>query len=494
MSGGPEYYPAFLDLRRRRAVVIGGGAVAAQKVRGLLEAGARVTVVSPDLSGELEVLTSRGAIEAVRRSYQEGDLAGAAVAIAATDDRSTNRMVWEEAERRGVLLNAVDDVSHCHFIAPSVHRRGGLTVAVSSGGRSPALAVRLRQRIAHLVREEHARLADLLGSLREEITCRVPDPATRTRLWYDLVDSDLLEYLRRGDQAGALARVERLLGEALGEATEPASEACVRQNAANPGVVYLVGAGPGDPGLITTRGLELLRTADVVLYDRLVSSRLLEQARPGAQLIPVGKHGHGYSVSQERINRLLVDHARRGRRVVRLKGGDPFVFGRGAEECAALRQAGIPFEVVPGVSAAVAVPAAAGIPVTHRRYASGFAVVTGHQCGAESELDWGALARMPTLVVLMGLRALPQVVARLLQHGARANTPAAVVASGTLPDQRVVTGTLATIATGVSRVRLESPATLIVGEVVGARVEPEDEQGKAEPAEARVAAASGASP
>src|SRR5436309_1090973 len=196
MSGGPEYYPAFLDLRRRRAVVIGGGAVAAQKVRGLLEAGARVTLVSPDLSADLEALAASGAIDAVRRPYQEGDLAGAAVAIAATDDRSTNRMVWEEAERRGVLLNAVDDVSHCHFIAPSVHRRGGLTVAVSSGGRSPALAVRLRQRIAHLVREEHARLADLLGSLREEITCRVPDPATRTRLWYDLVDSDLLEYLR----------------------------------------------------------------------------------------------------------------------------------------------------------------------------------------------------------------------------------------------------------------------------------------------------------
>ncbi|MBI4277135.1 MAG: uroporphyrinogen-III C-methyltransferase [Armatimonadetes bacterium] len=235
------------------------------------------------------------------------------------------------------------------------------------------------------------------------------------------------------------------------------------------GTVYLVGAGPGDPGLITVRGLRILRSADVVVYDRLVHSALLDEAPPGAERVFVGKHPAGPRCGQGEIHAILIARARAGLRVVRLKGGDPFVFGRGGEECEALRAAGVRFAVVPGVSAAIAVPAYAGIPVTDRRYASAFAIVTGHECDAASDLDWHALARIPTLVVLMGLRSLPSITRRLLASGRHARTPAAVVAIGTLPGQRTAEGDLGTIAERVRDVGLESPATLIVGDVVRLR-------------------------
>lgn len=240
-----------------------------------------------------------------------------------------------------------------------------------------------------------------------------------------------------------------------------------RGTARRRGIVYLVGAGPGDPGLITVKGLQVLRTADVVVYDRLVHPALLGEAPSGSERIYVGKRAGGHGFPQETINTLLIDRARAGLTVVRLKGGDPFVFGRGGEECEALCAAGIRFEIVPGVTSAVAVPAFAGIPVTHRRYASAFAVVTGHECDGTSDLDWEALSRLPTLVVLMGLHRLPEITRRLLAHGARPSTPAAVVTGGTLPLQRTVTGTIATIAALAEEASLQPPGILIVGEVVG---------------------------
>ncbi|MDR7438847.1 MAG: uroporphyrinogen-III C-methyltransferase [Armatimonadota bacterium] len=232
------------------------------------------------------------------------------------------------------------------------------------------------------------------------------------------------------------------------------------------GRVYLVGAGPGDPELITVRGLRVLRGAEVVVYDRLVHPRLVAEAPREAERIFVGGQGAMDRLSQEEINRLLVERARAGKRVVRLKGGDPFVFGRGGEEVEALRAAGVPYEVVPGVTAAVAVPGAAEIPVTHRAYSSGFAVVTGHECGGPSDLDWGALVRVPTVVVLMGLRRLSQVVDRLVAHGADLDVPAAVISRGTLPEQRVVVGRLEEIVQKAAEATLPSPATLVVGRVV----------------------------
>src|SRR6266568_3309904 len=282
-----SFYPVFLHLQGRRGVVVGGGAVAEQKVVGLLEAGARVTVVSPDLTWKLEDLAATGAIELRRRGYHRGDLEGAFLAIAATDDRSVNADVWAEAEQRGILLNAVDDLPHCSFIAPAVHRAGDIAVAISTAGKSPALAA------------------------------RVPDHKVRTRLWYQIVDSDAVEYVRRGDLAGARRRIEELVVNAV---SGQASEAPPR------GMVYLVGAGPGDPGLVTVRGLDVLRSADVVVYDRLVNPALVERAAPWAERVFVGKRAEGHSVEQEKTNDFLIAAARRGQVVVRLKGGDPFVF------------------------------------------------------------------------------------------------------------------------------------------------------------------------
>jgi uroporphyrin-III C-methyltransferase / precorrin-2 dehydrogenase / sirohydrochlorin ferrochelatase len=446
------FYPVFLDLRGRRAVVIGGGTVAEQKVRGLLAAGAHVTVVSPETTQGLTDLAGHNEIELRRRPYRHGDLAGAWLAIGATDDRAVNAAAWAEAERLGVPFNAVDDIEHCSFIAPAIHREGDITVAVSTAGKTPALAVRLRDRIARLIGHAEGELCELLGELRPELAERVPDARARTALWYRIVDSDVIDFVRRGDTEGARRRIEELAAGGFEDGRT--------------GVVYLVGAGPGDPGLITAKGLELLRAADVVVYDRLVSLALVAEAPPSAERVFVGKHAHGTGAVQEDINALLVDRARHGRTVVRLKGGDPFVFGRGAEECEALRAAEVPFQVIPGVTSATAVPAAAGIPVTHRRLASAFAVVTGHECDGRSDLDWEALARMPTLVVLMGLRALPDLTNRLVAHGACSDTPAAVIASGTLPAQRVVVGTLGSIAALAAEAGLEPPATLVVGEVV----------------------------
>ena len=452
------YYPVALDLRNRRCVVIGGGPLAEQKVLGLREAGAHVTVVSPTLTPALEELARRHAIDVRRRHYRRGDLQGQRLAIAATEDRSGNAAVWTEAEALGIPLNAVDDVPHCSFIAPAIHREGPITVTVSTAGKSPAMAVRLRERIAAVVTPADAALVELLGELRPEIAARIPDAAARARLWYDIVDSDVIEHLHRGDRAGARSRIEAFINHVA--APEPRS---------GPGTVYLVGAGPGAPGLITVRGRELLRSADAVVYDRLVPAALVDLARHSAERFFVGKHPDDGGVPQERTTELLIELAVRHTTVVRLKGGDPFVFGRGAEEAEALRDAGVPFEVVPGVSAAIAAPASAGIPVTHRLHASGFAVVTGHQCEGPTDLDWDALARIPTLVVLMGLKGLDEIAARLIRHGAAASTPAALIARATLPDEQVVVATLGTIAAEAAIAGLESPATLVVGDVVRVR-------------------------
>jgi len=454
------FYPVFLNLQGRHCVVVGGGTIAEQKVVGLLDAGARVSVVSPELTWKLEDLASTGAITVHRRAYQRGDLEGAFIAIAATDDRSANAAVWDEAEERGILLNAVDDLPHCSFIAPAIHREGDIAVAISTGGKSPAFAVRLRERIAALIGHEEGEFLNLLGELRPHVAARVPDSKLRTRLWYQIVDSDALEYVRRGDVTGARRRIDELVEQmASGHATRSEPR----------GMVYLVGAGPGDPGLVTVRGLDALRRADVIVYDRLVHPDLVNRAAPWAEKIFVGKRAEGRSIEQDKTNDLLVSLARTGQVVVRLKGGDPFVFGRGAEECETLRNAGIPFQVIPGVSSALAAPAAAGIPVTHRRYASAFAVAAGHECEGESDLDWGALARIPTLVFLMGLRGLSTITGRLLAHGAGPDTPAAIIASATLPEERTIVGTLATIAELAHAAGIVAPATLVVGEVVRVR-------------------------
>src|SRR5437660_9599505 len=307
------FYPVFLDLRGRRAVVIGGDAVAEQKVRGLVAAGAHVTLVSPDVTPALTDLGRRGAIELRRRGYHDGDLAGAWLAIAAVN-RTVNAAVWAEAERLGVPLNAVDDLEHSSFIAPAIHREGDITVAVSTGGKSPALAVRLRQRIARLVGRAEARLCALLGELRPELAGRVPDACARTALWYEIVDSDVIDYVRRGDIEGARGRIDQLVKQQLVvPRLKPGPDTALPLRAVphrahssewehGTGVVYLVGAGPGDPRLITAQGLELLRSAEVVVYDRLVSPALVAAAPASAARVSVGRHPHEPGTRQPDIS------------------------------------------------------------------------------------------------------------------------------------------------------------------------------------------------
>jgi uroporphyrin-III C-methyltransferase/precorrin-2 dehydrogenase/sirohydrochlorin ferrochelatase len=484
------YYPVLLDLRGRRAVVVGGGAVAEAKVGPLLDAGAAVTLVAPTLTPGLALRVREVGLAHVARAYVAGDLEGAHLAIAATDDPDVNHAVHAEAEARGVLINVVDDPPYCGFILPSILRRGDLVVAVSTSGNAPALAVRIRERIERELGEEYARFLALAGSLRKPLAEKYPDFQVRKRLWYRLVDSDVLALLRAGDEPRALERILEIMGvspseeiannnnkETANHRDTEAQSNSVGLSASVPlwcavavGRVYLVGAGPGDPKLITARGLEVLRRADVVVYDRLVSHALLDEAPADAELVYAGKAPGGHCIPQEGINALLVHEAQLGKTVVRLKGGDPFVFGRGVEEALACADAGVPWEVVPGVSSVVGVTARASIPLTTRGYGGSFAVATAHRAADGADpLDWAALARMDTLVVLMGVERLDEVVARLGEHGRPPETPIALVENGTLPNERVVVGTLGDIVERAERALVRPPAVIVVGEVVRLR-------------------------
>lgn len=442
-------YPVMLEVRQRRCVVIGGGAVGEAKVRGLLDAGADVSVVDPAPTAALEELAERGAVTLVRRGYEPGDLKGAFVAIAATDDGAVNSTVYAEAEAEGVLFNAVDDSRYCHFAVPSIVRRGDLLMTLSTGGRSPALAKSIRTKLAQQFGEEYGVLVDLLGQVREEaIAKRTVDFEEWAARWERALKPDLIDLVRRGRHAELKDSVRAVLDGAVPE-----------------GHVWIVGAGPGDPGLITLKGRRALDAADVVVYDRLVDPSLVE----GKEAVYAGKTRGGDSARQEEINATLIRLAQQGRNVVRLKGGDPFVFGRGSEEAEALVDAGIEFTVIPAPTSAIAAPAAAGIPVTDRRFSSSLAVVTGHS-GGPRPVDFKALAgSVETIVVLMGLNNLKEISDGLLAGGLSPGTPAALIQNGTRPDQRVVVTNLEGMEEAASRAGLGSPSLLVIGEVVRLR-------------------------
>ncbi|MGH7425588.1 MAG: uroporphyrinogen-III C-methyltransferase, partial [Candidatus Methylomirabilales bacterium] len=365
----PFRYPISLELEGRRCMVIGGGEVAEHKARSLLQAGACVKVVAETITDGLLALARRGELTLETRAYSRGDLSGVFLAIAATDDVGTNAAVFEEAEEEKVLINVVDDPSHCHFAVPSVLRRGDFCVAISTGGKAPALSKRARKDLSRQFGPEYGVLVELLGKVREEqISRRSVDFETWAARWQQVLEhGDLVDLVRRGRLREVLETVRAILSGEEDPASPPA------------GRVMIVGAGPGDPGLITVRGREALAAADVVVYDRLVDPSLVE----GKEAIYAGKEPGRHCLPQEKISELLIRLARQGKTVVRLKGGDPFVFGRGAEEAEALAEAGVSFEIVPGLSSAIAAAAYAGIPVTDRRCSSSVAVVTGHCAGSE---------------------------------------------------------------------------------------------------------------
>ncbi len=437
-------YMVALDLVRRRCIVVGGGAVAERKVAGLLDAGAAVTVIAPTMTDVLQQHADHGEITLIRRPYAAGDLSGAFIAVAATDDPVTNRRIVADARRTGVLLNVVDAPDTGDFTVPAVAHRGSLTIGVSTHGRSPTLAARVRDFIAGMLTDGHLALLDRVAALRAE---RRYDPAE----WRAAFTSDVFARAAAGDVDGAEQLLRAQLSDVDGPLPKPR--------------VSLVGAGPGDPGLLTVRGRERLQRADVVIYDRLVDPRLLDLTPPSATRINVGKRAQGDGGTQEHINRLLIEHGRAGRVVVRLKGGDPFVFGRGGEEAIALATAGVPFEIVPGLSSAIAVPAAAGIPVTHRGVSESVVITTGHDAGTRAR-DWAALARSGTLVFLMGAQALPQIVSQLLAAGCPPDTPVATIMWGTWAAQHIVRSTLAELPERVEQEGLGAPMTIVIGQVV----------------------------
>jgi uroporphyrin-III C-methyltransferase/precorrin-2 dehydrogenase/sirohydrochlorin ferrochelatase len=453
-----NYFPVFFDLSAQRVLIVGGGEVALRKVSLLERTGALITVVAPEIAPELMQRAAAGQLKLAIREFAPDDLDGARLVIVATSRRAVNRWIANLSESRNIPVNVVDDREASRFIVPAIIDRDPVLVAVSTGGTSPVLARRLRERLEALIPARIGELASWLNALRGTARRRLSSTEERRRFFEAVVDGPAARRFIEGDDQGARRIAQQLL--ATRSIAPPAA-----------GEVTLVGAGPGDPELLTLKALRALQDADVILHDRLVPPEVLDLARRDAARICVGKAAGHLGSTQEEINALLIEHANQGKRVVRLKGGDPFVFGRGGEELQALAAAGINFSVVPGITAALGAAAYAGIPLTHRDHAHSVNLVTGHaqEDGKEpgKEPDWRALA-MPgaTAVFYMGLARLDQIVAKLLEHGAPGSRPAGIIAQGTTPQQRVITATLATLLDTASRANLQSPALLVVGDVV----------------------------
>ena len=453
VSAVPSLFPLFADLRGRAVLVVGGGAVAHRKVEALLKAGAKVTVGALMLEPALECLAAAGRIECRCGAFEPGWLEGAWLAVAASNDLDANQAVAEAAQARRVFVNVVDDARASSFHVPGRLQRGRLQIAISTGGAAPVLARRLREKLEAELDASLTDLVELFARERLRIRRRFPFSGGRRRFFDRLLDGELPRLLRMGDAGTARAVYERALR--FGN--------CSTRS----GSVALVGAGPGDPGLLTLKALRMLNDADVILHDRLIGAGVLELARRDAECVDVGKRvGEDHVATQARIHALMLEHARAGRRVVRLKGGDPLLFARGGEEIEFLRVHGIPCEVVPGISAAFACAAAAQVPLTHRKLAQSVTFVTGRCKDSESAPDWCALAASrQTLAVYMGVGEVETLTHVLLTHSCRADTPFALVENGSLPQQRIVTGTLAELPDRTRAENIQAPALLIVGKV-----------------------------
>ncbi|MBK1640622.1 uroporphyrinogen-III C-methyltransferase [Chromatium okenii] len=451
-----DFLPIFLDLEAQPCLIVGGGATAARKATSLLRAGAALTLVAPTLNDTLTAQAASGQLQHQARAFQAEDVNGQRLIIAATNDLTVNRQIAALARAHNIPVNVVDDPDACTFLLPSIIDRAPVMIAVSSGRASPVLARMLRTRLESLIPAGYGRLATLAGSYRERVKARFSAQRDRRRFWDRVLQGAVAERILAGQFTEAEAVIER----------ELAPDALEHDM----GEVYLVGAGPGDPDLMTFRALRLMQQADVVVYDRLVAEPILQMTRRDARRIYVGKERNHHAMRQEDINRLLADLAKEGHRVLRLKGGDPFIFGRGGEEIDTLAAEGVPFQVIPGITAASGCAAYAGIPLTHRDYAQSVTFVTGHLKDGTINLNWAALAQPnQTVVFYMGLVGLPVIVEQLLAHGVAPTMPLALIQQGTTHLQRVYTGTLATILEVVMADPPQPPTLVIVGEVVTLR-------------------------
>lgn len=446
-----DYFPAFLNLHDRPCLVVGGGDIALRKIRLLSAAGARVTIVAPNISSALDEFATRSDLRVLQRAFAGPDVLGNWLVVSATGIPAVERLVFEHASAAGIFCNGVDDIANCSYITPAIVDRSPIVVAISSGGAAPVLARKIREQIERLLPVGLSHLGKLARSWRDRVGERLHDLLSRRRFWEAVFDGPAASEAIAGNTAAAEQRMSELL-EAAGEPQA--------------GEAWLVGAGPGDPGLLTIRALQIMQTADVILHDRLVSSEVLGMARRDADLISVGKTPGCAVNSQGEINDLLVSLVSAGRRVCRLKGGDPFIFGRGGEEAEALAAAGLSYQVVPGITAAAGCAAYSGIPLTHRGVSQSVAFVTAHGRDSVDNLDWPSLARdKQTLAFYMAVHRFPDLMNNLIQNGRSVDTPVAIIEKGTTPDQRVIRGTLGQLTLLAEAHRVAAPAILIVGEV-----------------------------
>ncbi len=448
-----RYYPAFLDLAGRSCLVVGGGEIALRKLRLLLKAEARITLVAPAAIDEVAALAAEGRIEWLRRGFRNSDVAGRALVQGATGLHSVDLRVSKAAKRAGLPVNVVDQPTLSSFITPAIVDRDPVVICISTAGTAPVLARQLRARIEALLPAGLGRLARFAAEFRTAAEAVIGEAGARRRFWESFFAGPLAARLLAGDDSGAREAMLGLINRVDGGPHRAGS-------------VAIVGAGPGDPDLLTVKAQRLLQDADVIVYDRLVAPEILERARRDARRLYVGKAKNHHSKTQGQINAILLDEARAGHRVVRLKGGDPFVFGRGGEEQDFLRRNGVEVEVVPGITAAAGCAAAAGIPLTHRGLAQAVTLLTGHAEDGEPDLDWAGLARSnQTLAIYMGVSTAGTLARRLTEHGLSGDTPAAIVENGTRPEQRVVLGRLADLGELVEEKAITGPALIIVGEV-----------------------------
>ncbi|MDP3087691.1 MAG: siroheme synthase CysG [Methylotenera sp.] len=448
--------PIFMNITNRPCIVIGGGEVASRKVAMLLKANAAITLYSPNICDALKDLADTGKITYINANFKEDQLVGACLVIAATDNESVNIAVSAAAKVHNVPVNVVDSPALCTFTMASIVERSPIVIAISSEGNAPVLARYIRTKIETMLPAGYGRIAAIAGEFRDKVKEKFTTSQTRRIFWEGVLQGPIVELILSGQEAAARNSLDEILTDAT--------------KSKHHGEVYLVGGGPGDPDLLTFRALRLMQQCDVCVYDKLVSTEVMELVRRDAELIYVGKSRDQHTLPQEEINDLLARLALEGKRVLRLKGGDPFIFGRGGEEIETLMQHGVPFQVVPGITAANGVSSYAGIPLTHRDYAQACLFITGHLKDGALDLDWVAMSRpRQTVVIYMGLVGLAQICQQLIAYGVSPDMPAAVVQQGTTPRQRVVIATLKDLAAKVSEAKVKAPCLTIIGEVVKLR-------------------------
>jgi len=448
-----DFFPIFMNLQQRDCLIVGGGEVATRKASLLLDAHARVVVIAPELTATLSEWLKDGKISHEARTFIETDVDGISLVIAATDDETINKMVHAAATAKNILINVVDSPDLCTFIVPSIVDRSPVIAAISTGGASPVLARMIRSRLESLLPSAYGRLAKMTASFRDRVKARFENPKDRRLFWERVLQGPAAEMVFAGRDSDAEKEISKSLTTA--EQDDKVGE------------VYLIGAGPGDPDLLTFRALRLMQQADVVVHDRLVSQQVIDLSRRDAERIYVGKERNNHAVPQEDINHLLVRLAKEGKRVCRLKGGDPFIFGRGGEEIDTLVEEGVSFQVVPGITAASGAASYTGIPLTHRDYSQSVVFATGHLKNGMIDINWPGLVQPnQTLVFYMGLVGIKVICKELIAHGMSADMPIALVQKATTPEQRLFTGTLANMHEVVDREDIKPPTLIIVGEVV----------------------------